>query len=204
MNRWMLWMSLAVLVVLIWLGPAGCLREDATEAETVEQEATNAEALGAARPDIERPEAEAILASFEALDLTRYEQRPTFWLDYLPEWPAGLRLKEFSASDAEPAAPDVQTRRLSLTLAVSTPTDADPATAPRAPGGWQATLAWVESLNAQPDMRLGDLKIDTTGGVTATFDVWLLDPVEEPEPEPEPEPDPQESTDGTESAEPQQ
>ena len=55
MNRGMLWTSLAVLIVLIWLGPAGCLREDATEAETAEQEATNAEALGNARPDIERP-----------------------------------------------------------------------------------------------------------------------------------------------------
>ena len=31
-------------------------------------------------PTSSAPEAEAVLASFEALELTRYEQRPTFWL----------------------------------------------------------------------------------------------------------------------------
>ena len=185
MNRGMLWVALAMLVFLVWLGPASCLREDPASAESAEREAVNAEALANARPDMERYEAEAIITALSALNLTRYESRPTFWHDYLPAWPAGLRLKELSASDPEPAAPGVQARRLSVTLAVSVPTT-DPAVAPRAPGGWQATMTWAERLSQRPDMRLNDLKLDTSGTVAANFKVWLLDPLPEPDPESQP------------------
>ena len=215
----MLWVAMLPLIALIWIGPAGWLRADDSDAIEAEQAADLAEENALTPPPLTLEQSEAVFTQLETLRLRPYDSRATFWDDFLRgdaqvDPPAGLQLEQFTASEPEQAAPGVQRRLITTIYKVDLEypfTVHSDSGAPSAPGGHTQTMSWALSLNSRVDMRLEQLDISTTGAVTARFTAWLLDALPPPElPEPDPaseaepgtEPDPASETDPGSEPEP--
>ena len=175
--RGLLWVALVVLLVLAWLGPASWLRADPTDAARAEQAADEAEATALVRPELTFEESQARIAEFDALDLAAWSDQAAFWETLLPDPPAGVRLLSLGHTAPEPAgAEGVHLRTVSLELAVETdPSDVESGEPSVAPGGLDATWAWISGLNDRTDMQLLAMELSTTGAGKASLNVWLRD-----------------------------
>ena len=168
-------------LILVYLGPAGCLRQEAGEAELAEQEAQAAEETALIPPDLPREESGMILQQAQDL-LTHYDDTLVFWERFLPPFPEGLLLLDLNRGDvAIPVAGGVHERQLSVSLGLEQTNDLDGDGQPDlvdAPGGEAATYEWVMGLNARHDIKLELLRIASDGTAQISMIVWLLDPIE--------------------------
>ena len=181
--RGLLWVALAVLMGLAWLGPASWLRADPADAEQGEQAADEAEAAALVQPELTAEESQARIAEFDALGLVTWSDQAAFWETLLPDPPPGVRLLSLGHTAPEAAgAEGVHLRSVSLELAVETgPLDIESEETPVAPGGLNATWLWISELNDRVDMQLLAMELSTTGSAKASFNVWLRDAPDTPD-----------------------
>ena len=175
--RGLLFVGLAVLLVLAWLGPASWLRADPDDAARAEQAADEAEATALVQPELTVAESQALIAEFDALDLVVWSGQAAFWGMFLPDTPAGVRLSSLGHTAPEASSAEgVHLRTVSLELDVETGQfDVESGETPVAPGGLDATWAWLSELNDRIDMQLLAMELSTTGSAKASFNVWLRD-----------------------------
>ena len=186
--RGVLWLAMAVLLVLVWLGPASWLRVDPLDAEAAEREADDAETAARVLPELSFVEARERLDRFEAIRLVTWDEQAVFWDELFPEPPEGVRLAGLGTLAPESSGVEgVHLRSVSLELEVVRGPEDDPDSGvqPVAPGGLNATWEWIASLNSRPDMQLLSVELSTTGAARMSFEVWLRDAPETAETSPE-------------------
>ena len=178
--RGLLWVALAVVLALAWIGPASWLRDDPAVAERAEQAADEAEALALVQPELTAADAQARIELFDLLELAVWVDQAAFWETMLPDPPEGVQLLSLGHSAAQPdEAEGVHLRTVSLELAVETgPDDIESDEPAVAPGGLDATWAWISTLNDRIDMQLLAMELSTTGSAQVSFNVWLRDAVD--------------------------
>ena len=183
-SRWKKLLLAAAVVAGAYYGPAGCLRADPSEADSAEARAAEAELVAASPPLLTADEAEtrmdALLSEFEVWD-----PGAGFWSGFLPEPPDGLHLASLVRGEPEPVTVQgAHTRSLSFGLALSVCESSEgdePCELVPAPGGSDATLAWLLNLNDRTDMRLAGFVLRSDGSADSTWTIWLRDTAPEPD-----------------------
>ena len=176
MNRVTFLLAILVLLIVAYIGPGSCLREDSKKADEAEKQANQAELDASLPPLLTAEESQARIDALHQA-LTGWDTIPSFWVSFLPPEPPGLVLTNLSRGDAEQSIEGIHKRTLSFELALAEVALSDDGTTKGvpAPGGRQASLTWILDLNNRADMHLESFTVSDDGTIQVNWTIWLHD-----------------------------
>ena len=173
-------LAILVLLIVAYVGPGSCLREDSKQADEAEQQATQAEQDASLPPLLTAEESQARIDAL-AQALTVWNPIPSFWGSFLPPEPPGLVITNLNRGEAEPSIEGIHKRTLGFELALAEVALSDDGTTKGvpAPGGRQGSLVWVLGLNDRADMHLESFTVSDDGTIQVNWTIWLRDALPE-------------------------
>ena len=181
MNRMAFTLAALAVLVVAYIGPGSCLREDGSLATEAEQQADQAEMEASSPPAFTAEESQERI---DALDqaLTVWSPIPSFWGSFLPPEPPGLVITNLSRGKAElvlEGAVHKRTLGFELALAEVVISEDGATKGVPAPGGRQASIEWILALNARNDMHLESFTVSDDGTTQVNWTIWLRDSLSE-------------------------